>query len=92
MLRHYFQKYIGQIFSPSQKETPELARTYYYRAFAINSEGVSYGAVMRFHQPGPDWWLDLCLKQPMDGSLIHGWDPCTLPPTSGLPPSTGLYL
>jgi hypothetical protein len=59
-------KITEKFFSVSKGELA-LARTYYYRAFAINSEGTAYGAIMRLHKPGPDWWLDL------SDETINGW-------------------
>ena len=64
-------KITGKFFSITKRELA-LARTYYYRAFAINSEGTAYGAIMRFHQPGPDWWLDLS-PETTNGWIIDSW-------------------
>ena len=64
-------KITGKFFSITKRELA-LARTYYYRAFAINSEGTAYGAIMRFHQPEPDWWLDLS-PETTNGWIIDSW-------------------
>jgi surface protein len=64
-------KITEKFFSITKRELA-LARTYYYRAFAINSEGTAYGAIMRLHKPGPDWWLDLS-DETINGWIIDSW-------------------
>jgi hypothetical protein len=64
-------KITEKFFSITKRELA-LARTYYYRAFAINSEGTAYGAIMRLNKQGPDWWLDLS-DEKINGWIIDSW-------------------
>ena len=53
-------------------DTPELGTPFYYRAFAKNSEGISYGATLSLFIPKPPWWLDLA-ETTYAGWIIDSW-------------------